>query len=227
MIDTGIIAEFEVSGDTALFADPISKTGGEKFSLPFPSYGAVVGICKSVYFKRTFMWVPEKIRICNEIKRFSQGQKLPHFYGGDPDLADFTYLRNVRYQIRAHLVWNDNYPEMEEDRNARKHAEILGRALLRGGRRPVTLGPSECVAEVRPCHFGEGPGYYDNVSLCFGNMVHSMTWPDEGWDKDSRTSRITHYWSPTMVNGVIEFIRPEQCQIHKNLDATRREAEFL
>ena len=221
MQETGITIEFEVSGPLALFTDPMTKTGGEKMSYPIPTYGGLMGIAKNIYFKPTFMWVLEKVRICNKIQMFSQGQRLPHCSEAGTDLADFTYLRNVRYQVRAHLVWNENYPEMEKDRIVEKHADIMRRALVRGGRRPITLGPSECVGEVRPCQFGEGAGCYDGMDMDFGLMLHSVTWPDEGWDEVSKRSRMSHFWMPRMRDGVIEFVTPEQCPVHKNLTEIR------
>lgn len=223
-MQTGISAEFEITAETALFTDPITKLGGEKMSYPIPTYGALMGAAKNIYFKPTFKWVIEKMRICNPINMFSQGQRLPHYRGGQPDLADYTYLRGVRYQVRAHLVWNENYPEMEADRDTKKHAAILARALERGGRRVITLGPSECVAEVRPCRFGEGEGAYDGFDMTFGVMEHSLTWPDEGWDEESRSNRMAHFWAPVMKNGIIEFCEPKDCPFHKNLDAIRIDA---
>ena len=34
---------FQVSGDYALFSDPVTRVGGEKFSYPIPTYEAVKG----------------------------------------------------------------------------------------------------------------------------------------------------------------------------------------
>ena len=36
---------FNVSGDYALFTDPITKIGGEKSTLMLPTYSALKGIC--------------------------------------------------------------------------------------------------------------------------------------------------------------------------------------
>ena len=45
-----------VWGRYALFSDPITRVGGEKFSYPVPTYQAVKGILESVYWKPTFIW---------------------------------------------------------------------------------------------------------------------------------------------------------------------------
>ena len=41
---------FQVSGDYALFSDPITRVGGEKFTYPIPTYEAVKGILHSVFW---------------------------------------------------------------------------------------------------------------------------------------------------------------------------------
>ena len=41
--------EFEVTGEYALFSDPITRVGGEKFTYQVPTYEALKGILQSVY----------------------------------------------------------------------------------------------------------------------------------------------------------------------------------
>ena len=43
------IVEFQVTGDYALFSDPIMRLGGEKCSYQVPTYEALKGILSSVY----------------------------------------------------------------------------------------------------------------------------------------------------------------------------------
>nr|MCG4642233.1 type I-C CRISPR-associated protein Cas5 [Bifidobacterium bifidum] len=67
---------------------------------------------------------------------------------------------------------------------------------------------------VEPCEFGNGDGYYDDsLDLLFGMMVYGIDYPDEAGD-DQMKIRL---WRPVMKNGVIDFIRPEECSIHKSL----------
>lgn len=47
------IVEFQVSGDYALFSDPLTRVGGEKFSYQVPTYESLKGIMASVYWKPT------------------------------------------------------------------------------------------------------------------------------------------------------------------------------
>lgn len=49
--------EFQVTGDYALFSDPITRIGGEKFTYQIPTYEAIKGILHSVYWKPTITWV--------------------------------------------------------------------------------------------------------------------------------------------------------------------------
>ena len=66
-IHTGEMVEFEVSGDYALFSDPITRAGGEKCSYQIPTYEALKGILHSIYWKPTITWVVDKVRIMNRI----------------------------------------------------------------------------------------------------------------------------------------------------------------
>ena len=67
------IVEFEVSGDYALFSDPITRAGGEKCSYQIPTYEALKGILHSIYWKPTITWVVDKVRIMNRISMESKG----------------------------------------------------------------------------------------------------------------------------------------------------------
>ena len=62
-------------------------------------------------------------------------------------------------RLGAHFEWNDNRPELKQDRNENKHHNIAKRMIIRGGRRDVFLGTRECQGYVSPCEFGEGEGF--------------------------------------------------------------------
>lgn len=204
--------EFEVSGEIALFADPLISAGGEKTTYSVPTYEALKGITKNIYWKSTFIWLIDKVRIMKPIRTETIGTKLPRINGDGQDLANFTYLTDVNYQVMAHFEWNLNRPEYEHDRNKIKHFNVFAKSLLRGGRLPVFLGKSECCAEVRPCVFGEGKSTYDHTgNISFGNMYHGITYPDEA-DSEQTTGRLTLDYAPVvMKDGVIAFERPDQC----------------
>lgn len=94
--------EFQVSGDYALFSDPVTRVGGEKCSYHIPTYEALKGILQSVYWKPTFVWIIDAVRVMNPIRTETKGIR-PICYNGGNELAYYTYLRNVCYQVRAHF----------------------------------------------------------------------------------------------------------------------------
>lgn len=203
--------EFEVSGDYAMFAEPVVSTGGEKFSYPVPTYEALKGIVEGIYWKPTIYMVVDALRVMNPIQTETRGMKLLKYSGGN-DLAYWTYLRDVRYQVRAHFEWNLNYPEFAADRNEGKHLGIMESSLRAGGRRDIFLGTRECPGEIHPCSFGEGKGYYDDVEeWALGFMYHGLTYPNEAICPEDKGKLTVRFWRPVMRHGVIEFVRPELC----------------
>ncbi|MCL2593734.1 MAG: type I-C CRISPR-associated protein Cas5c, partial [Defluviitaleaceae bacterium] len=146
--------EFKVYGKYALFSDPITRPGGEKFSYQTPTYQALKGIMESVYWKPTLVWHIDAVRIMKPIQTESKGMRPIKMNGGN-DLAYYTYLREVEYQVLAHFEWNEHRPELAHDRNENKHHNMAKRSIIQGGRRDVFLGTRECQAYVEPCVFGE------------------------------------------------------------------------
>ena len=65
--------EFQVSGDYALFSDPVSWVGLEKCSYHIPTYEALKGILQSVYWKPTFVWIIDAVRVMNPIRTETKG----------------------------------------------------------------------------------------------------------------------------------------------------------
>ncbi|MCC8135960.1 MAG: type I-C CRISPR-associated protein Cas5c [Ruminococcus sp.] len=199
--------EFEVVGDYALFSDPITRVGGEKFSYQIPTYESIKGVTSSIYWKPTFIWVIDKVRVMNIIQTETRGTRPIRINGGN-DLSYYTYLKNVRYQVKAHFIWNENRPELECDRNENKHHNIARRMMERGGRRDIFLGTRECQAYVTPCVYGEGKGAYDDVpELSFGMMLHGITYPDEAYSEETRNMLTVRLWNPVMRHGEVEFCR--------------------
>jgi len=211
------IVEFEVSGDYALFSDPIMRVGGEKCTYQVPTYEALKGILHSIYWKPTFVWVVEAVRVMNPIQTEVKGIR-PIKYGGDNDLSYYTYLKDCRYQVRAHFEWNENRPELKGDRDENKHHEIAKRMIRKGGRRDIFLGTRECQGYVEPCVFGEGESAYKcTPELSFGLMYHGITYADEAYSEETRGKMTANFWYPVMKKGQIDFLTPEQCPLHKTL----------
>ena len=212
------IVNFCVCGNYALFTDPISRVGGEKCSYQIPTYEALKGVLSSVYWKPTFTWYIDKVRIMNKIQMEAKSVSPLKYHESGRDLAYYTYLRDCRYQVQAHFEWNLNRPELADDRNENKHHNIAKRMIEKGGRRDVFLGTRECQAYVEPCSFGDGRGYYDDTGLLsFGLMYHGITYADEAYSDDTRLAMTVNMWTPQMRNGVIEFVRPEDCPTRKTV----------
>lgn len=200
--------EFKVYGEYALFTDPLTKMGGEKMTYNVPTYQALKGIIESVYWKPTILFIVDDVRIMNPIRMESKGVR-PIEYGGGNTLANYTYLRDVHYQVRAHFIFNPHRPDMAFDRNEHKHHNILKRSLKAGGRRDIFLGARECQGYVEPCEFGSGKGAYDDLEeMHLGTMVHGINYPDE----TGRNKMEVRLWNPVMKKGEINFIRPDQCK---------------
>ena len=218
------IVEFQVTGDYGLFTDPIMRVGGEKCTYQIPTYEALKGIMHSVYWKPTLIWIIDAVRVMHPIQTEVKGIR-PIKYSGGNDLSYYTYLKDCCYQVQAHFEWNENRPELAEDRNENKHHEIAKKMIRKGGRRDIFLGARECQGYVEPCTFGEGTGAYDALpELSFGLMYHGITYADEAYSEDTQGKMTANFWYPVMKNGVIRFLRPEDCPLHKPLGDMKMKA---
>lgn len=205
--------EFQVKAEYALFSDPITRVGGEKSTYHIPTYEAIKGILHSIYWKPTLVWIVDDMRVMKPIQTETKGIR-PISYRGGNDLAYYTYLKDVEYQVRAHFEWNENRPELAGDRDENKHHNIAKRMITRGGRRDVFLGTRECQGYVEPCEFGKGEGAYDTLQgeLAYGFTYHGITYADEATLEEEKGGMTVRFWRPIMKKqGVIEFIRPEEC----------------
>lgn len=203
--------EFKVFGRHALFTDPLSKVGGEKCSYHVPTYEALKGIVKSIYWKPTLVWIVDELRVMKRIRTETKGTK-PQEYGGGNSLAIYTFLADVEYQVRAHFEWNEHRPELSADRVEAKHLAIAQRMVERGGRQDIFLGTRDCQGYVEACEFGSGTSELDgDGELGFGLMFHGFDYPDETGGHDL----YARFWRPTMVNGVIRFAHPQTCTERK------------
>lgn len=212
------LVEFEVFGDYGLFTDPIFRVGGEKCTYQVPTYEALKGILSSVYWKPTIIWYIDAVRVMHQIQTEVKGIRPIRYNDGGNELAYYTYLKNCRYQVRAHFEWNENRPELSGDLNENKHHEMAKRMICKGGRRDIFLGTRECQGYVEPCTFGAGEGFYDTLpELSFGLMYHGITYADESYSPETRDAMTARFWYPAIKQGIITFPRPEECTIHKHL----------
>ena len=96
------------------------------------------GITESIFWKPTIFWVIDEIRVMNRIQTETKGIR-PIKYNGGNELAYYTYLKDVRYQVRAHFEFNEHQVNMVQDRNERKYQCMSERMVKSGGRRDIFL----------------------------------------------------------------------------------------
>ena len=204
---------FKVWGRYGLFTDPVTRIGGEKCSYHVPTYEAIKGIVKSIYWKPTLIWYIDRVRVINPIRTQSKGVK-PLVWNGGNTLSIYTFLHEVEYQVEAHFEWNEARPELKADRVDGKHFAIAKRALDKGGRQDIFLGTRDCQGYVEACEFGSGVGFYDDIDeLGFGLMFHGFDYPDETGTEELNA----RFWRAEMKYGVLEFPRPESCETKRYL----------
>jgi CRISPR-associated protein Cas5d len=182
--------------------------GGEECSYHVPTYEAIKGVLKSIYWKPTLIWYVDKVRIIKPLRTQTKGTK-PLVWNATgkkkSELSIYTFLHDVEYQVEAHFEWNEHRPQLAQDRIDGKHFAIAKRMLEKGGRQDIFLGTRDCQGYVEPCEFGEDEGAYDDIDeLGFGFMFHGFDYPDEtGFDE-----LHSRFWYAIMRNGVLEFPKP-------------------
>lgn len=200
---------FRLWGKYALFSDPVTRIGGEKCSYHVPTYESLRGIARSIYWKPTFVWRIDKVRIMKPIRTQTKSVKPLNYTGGN-SLAFYNYLSDVEYHVLAHFEWNEHASQLECDRNENKHMSMLKRYLERGGTRDISLGTRECQGYVEPIEWTDSPqGFYKDVDeVSFGVMFHSFLYPEESQNAEL----LSRLWYPKMKYGVIDFasVKPEE-----------------
>lgn len=200
---------FEVTGRYALFTDPLTRIGGEKCSYHIPTYEALKGITESIYWKPTFTWIIDKVRLMEPIRTEAKNMKPINLSGGN-SLATYTYLSKVRYQIVVYFEWNTHRKDLADDRDEGKHFNVAQRMLKKGGRRDIFLGTRECQAYVEPCEFNSGESAHDDAGeIAYGLMFHGFDYPDT----IGKPELHGRFWHAVVRNGVIEFPRPDDPRI--------------
>ncbi len=209
----------KVFGDYALFTDPMTKGGGEKFTYQVPTYQSLKGIVEACYWKPTFYYVIDSVKVIKPVKTETKGILSPMKDGGK-DLNYYTYLKDVEYLIKYHFRWNENRKDLDYDWNEKKHEQILLRSMKRGGRRDVFLGTRECIGHIeriKSKDFENAKSYYEGETISLGIMFHSFVYPDEAYDVNTENVLTSNFSPVTMTNGVIDFIEPKDCEIKHNL----------
>jgi len=196
---------FTVRGRYALFTDPLTRIGGEKCSYHIPTYEAIKGITESIYWKPTFTWVIDRVRVMKPIRTEAKNMKPINISGGN-SLATYTYLSDVEYQVIAHFEWNLQRDDLKHDRIEGKHFDVAQRMLKKGGRRDIFLGTRECQGYVEPCDFGSGSSSHDEAGeLGYGLMFHGFDYPDSIGKKELHS----RFWHAVIRDGIIDYPDPK------------------
>jgi CRISPR-associated protein Cas5d len=148
--------EFRVWGRYAMFTDPLTRVGGEKCSYHLPTYEALKGIAKSIYWKPTFIWYIDQVRVMKRIRTQTKGMKPLDYNSPGNTLAIYTYLTgdadpetktpSIEYQVRAHFEWNPHQPDLERDRNDGKPRPERRQAFRGRQAKPRTRRPAGRVS---------------------------------------------------------------------------------
>ncbi|NLI21560.1 MAG: type I-C CRISPR-associated protein Cas5 [Clostridiales bacterium] len=213
-MDNPNLVTFLLTGRFALFSDPVTRVGGEKCSYLVPTYEALKGVCESIYWKPTFQWHVDSVRVLNPFQSQSKGIRPISLGDSPPTLSIYTYLRDVRYEVRAHFEWNPLRPDLAADRNEDKHFCMAKRSIEKGGRRDIFLGTRECQGYVEPLEGERQAGAFDALGeMSFGLMFHGFDYGDEG----EGGRMVARFWYPKMRGGVIDFCRPEACPVRRTV----------
>lgn len=203
-----------IVGDRALFTNPATKGGGEKFSYPVPTRQALEGVVDNIYYKPTIVNVVDEVKVVNPIETESHGVRalLSNYKA---DLNYMTYVRKVEYLVKFHFEWNFSRGDLTKDRKMSKHQTLMERSLEVGGRRDAFLGTRECYATIEPLtkeEYQTATTAYDGETLDFGIMFHTFTYP-----KTEKMPLIAHYTRTQMVNGVITYKSKSDCEIRNEI----------
>lgn len=200
---------FEVYGDLALFTDPSMGNQDTKVTYPVPTYGALVGVCESIYWQPTFYWVIDEVRIMAPIATWNMTTSGQDPRTGKHKLFENNFLYKPRYQVRAHFEWDSSRVDLTKDRISGKHYSILKRYLSKGGKLPAYLGASECCIYVNECEFGTGEG---DTMISMGKCHLELCTIVQIYAKHQK-QRHPLWWNLIMQNGIIQYIHPEECSI--------------
>lgn len=210
---------YRLFGDYALFTDPVTKGGGEKYTYQIPTYQALKGITEQICWKPTIIHFVDSVKVIKKIQTETKGIRTP-LKNGKNDLNYYTYLRDVEYLVQFHFEWNLNRTDLSEDRNEIKHEQIILRSLSKGGKRDIFLGTRECTGYIEKLteeQFLSAKSYYEGEKISFGIMFHSFIYPDEMVQNSQNRKLISNFTNISMDSGQIDFIRPEDCKINHAL----------
>lgn len=202
---------YRLTGDYALFTEPSTKGGGERYSYHVPTQEALRGITTKIYWKPTIQIVIDEVKVMKQIKRETHGVRTTtktFTNKQGTDRVHYTFLKDVEYLVKFHFEWNEGRPDLINDRNPGKHMGIMERSIERGGRYPIFLGISECRGYVEPLtesDYNNAQSIYHGVTIPFGLMFNRFYYGDDGVVELEDKTIMTTFADVTMVDGVINY----------------------
>ena len=209
---------YKVTGDLAMFTDPISKGMGEYVSYGFPTHQALVGLSSSIYWKPAILHRIDRVKIMKPMQ-FSVINVKNLKWSKPVDqcgIFTYTYLKDVEYYVEGHIELNEENTDVEEKNEVslRKHYEIMLSSIRRGGRRPVFLGTKECVCFVdlisekdfneAKQEFEEAKSFYSNhPDIPFLRMFYGFDYNRNG------TVKARHFCNGVIQKGMVDY---NECQ---------------
>lgn len=169
-------------GNHALFTNPLTKMSGSKFSYQVPTYQALEGITKNIYWKPSVLPVIESLEVLNEIEYEIENVRLRPA-DGSSQIGQNMLLKNVRYIVHGYYIPAPDLSAaacLENDCfNAGKHRKIFENALKKGGRMPIFLGASDYTGYVEPYDAEtEGQSFYKDTVIPMGSMFYQFDYPN-------------------------------------------------
>lgn len=205
-----------ITGDYALWTDPVTKGGGERISYQAPSAQAIQGICDAVYFKPTIKNIVDEVKVVKPIRFRSLGYRA--LYGDlSSGLNYVTVLEDVEYLVKYHFIWNLTREDLSQDRVMGKHEAIAERSLRKGGRRDAFLGVREFLGYIEmidEAEYTEEKTAYWNKELDLGNVFHSFGYPAK---KDE--SFESFFTRTVMTDGIVKYKPQHECEIRNKLSS--------
>lgn len=207
----------KIKGQYALFSDPATKGGGEKYSYSIPTRQALTGLADALYYKPTIKNIVSEVKVINKIQTEVIGTRamINKSNKMEADLNYVSYLIDVEYLMKFHFLWDETRVDLTYDRNSKKHEAIMERSIIRGGRRDIFLGTRECVATAEHLteqEYEKAESYYSNQILNMGIMFQEFEYPT------IKGQSLKSYFANTILDkGVIRYSSKETCNIINEL----------
>ena len=193
-------------GDYALFTNPLTILTGSKYSYAVPTLSALKGMMKAIYWKPAVEWEIESVEVLNQIQRETKNVLLQADKYQASQRGTNSYLKDVAYRVRAHLVPSVHTERFGNDQQhgLKKHATIAHSRFTKGSGYAVpVLGTSECRAftcETWQLLEKTQQPFYQGKEIVLDTMLLDIVYPV---NKDDSLYRV--FWTPTAVDGVLSF----------------------